>query len=141
MTAETFTIGEAAARSGVSADTIRYYERIGVLPKPPRTDAGYRRYTDAHLARLAFVRNAARFGFPLKELAGFLKAREKGQPPCRSVRAAGERLLTDMDRQIEEMLRAREDMRRTLEAWDVRLAATPEGSPARLLESLAPRVS
>lgn len=141
MTAETFTIGEAAARSGVRADTIRYYERIGVLPKPPRTDAGYRRYTDAHLVRLAFVRNAARFGFPLKELAGFLKAREKGQPPCRNVRAAGERLLTDMDRQIDEMVRARDEMRRTLAAWDERLAATPAGSPARLLESLGPRVS
>ena len=89
MTPGTFTIGEAAARAGISADTIRYYERIGVLPKPPRSAAGYRRYSDAHVGRMVFVRNAARFGFPLKELAGFLKSREKGQLPCRSVRAAG----------------------------------------------------
>jgi len=134
----TFTIGEAAARAGVSADTIRYYERIGVLPKPLRSDAGYRRYSDASVARMAFVRNAARFGFPLKELAGFLRAREKGQPPCRSVKAAAERLLADMDRQIAELASARAEMARTLADWSRRLARTPEGTPAHLLESLPP---
>ena len=137
----TFTIGEAAAQSGVSADTIRYYERIGVLPKPPRSDSGYRRYTDAHVGRIVFVRNAARFGFPLKELSSFLTSREKGQPPCRRVRAAGERLLQDMERQIAELREARNQMRRTLADWDERLARTPAGTPARLLESLVPRVS
>jgi MerR family mercuric resistance operon transcriptional regulator len=141
MTEGTFTIGQAATRSGATADTIRYYERIGVLPKPPRSHAGYRRYTDAHVARIRFVRNAARFGFPLKELAGFVKARDKGQPPCRGVRAAGQRLLDDIDRQIEDLRRARDDMRRTLASWDARLAATPPGQPARLLESLGPHVS
>ena len=140
MAPGTFTIGDAAAQSGVSADTIRYYERIGVLPKPPRSDGGYRRYTDAHVGRIIFVRNAARFGFPLKELAGFLKARDKGQPPCRSVRAAGGRLLQDMERQIAELIEARDQMRRTLADWDERLARTPPGTPARLLESLVPRV-
>jgi MerR family transcriptional regulator, mercuric resistance operon regulatory protein len=141
MAQGTFTIGEAAARSGVSADTIRYYERIAVLPKPPRSDGGYRRYTDAHVGRIIFVRNAAKYGFPLKELAGFLKAREKGQPPCRSVRAAGERLFQDMERQLAELQQARDQMRRTLADWDDRLARTPAGSPAGLLESLVPRVS
>jgi DNA-binding transcriptional MerR regulator len=137
MTTGTFTIGEAAARAGISVDTIRYYERIGVLPKPPRSAAGYRRYSDAHVGRMVFVRNAARFGFPLKELAGFLKSREKGQLPCRSVRAAGDRLLADMDRQIAELTAARGEMVRTLAEWDRVLATTPAGSPARLLESLA----
>jgi DNA-binding transcriptional MerR regulator len=132
----TFTIREAAARSGISADTIRYYERIGVLPKPPRSAAGYRRYSDASVARIAFVRNAARFGFPLKELAGFLRARETGRPPCRSVKAAGERLLLDMDRQIAALANARAEMARTLADWDDRLARTPAGMPAHLLESL-----
>src|SRR3954471_3101313 len=137
MSSGTFTIGEAAARAGISPDTIRYYERVGVLPQPPRSEAGYRRYSDAHVGRMVFVRNAARFGFPLKELAGFLKSRDKGQPPCRSVRAAGDRLLADMDRQIAELTAARTDMADTLADWDRRLAATAPGSPARLLESLA----
>jgi len=137
--ADTFTIGQAAARAGISPDTIRYYERIGVLPNPPRSAAGYRRYSDAHVGRIVFVRNAARFGFPLKELAGFLKSREKGQLPCRSVRAAGDRLLANLDRQIAELTTARNDMLRTLTDWDRRLAATPPGAPARLLESLVGR--
>jgi MerR family mercuric resistance operon transcriptional regulator len=141
MAPSTFNIGEAAARAGVSADTIRYYERVGVLPRPPRSDAGYRRYTDASVARIAFVRNAARFGFPLKELAGFLRAREKGHAPCRSVKAAGERLLLDMDRQIAELAAARAEMARTLADWDRRLARTPEGAPAHLLESLRDRAT
>lgn len=132
----TFTIGEAAKRSGVSIDTIRFYERLGVLPKPPRSDGGYRRYTEASVARIAFVRRAAQFGFPLKELAAFLRARERGQPPCRSVRAAGARLLADMDRRIDELAQTRDDLAKTLAEWDGRLAATPSGAPARLLESL-----
>ena len=137
MSSGTFTIGEAAARAGISADTIRYYERIGVLPKPPRSDAGYRRYTDAHVGRMVFVGRAARFGFPLRQLAGFLKSREKGHAPCHSVRAAGGRLLENIDRQIAELTAARKEMATTLTDWDRRLAATPPGSPARLLESLA----
>ena len=141
MNPGTFTIGEAAARAGISADTIRYYERIGILPKPPRSDSGYRRYSDAHVGRMIFVRHAARFGFPLRELAGFLKSRDRGQSPCRSVRAAGDRLLADLDRQIAELTAARAEMALTLAEWDRRLAATPAGSPARLLESLATRVS
>lgn len=131
-----FNISEAASRAGVSADTIRYYERIGVLPKPPRTASGYRRYTPETVARIAFVRNAAAFGFPLKELAGFLRSRDGGRPPCRSVKAAGERLLEEMDRQLAALSRARREMAETLEDWDRRLAATPPGAPARLLESL-----
>jgi DNA-binding transcriptional MerR regulator len=132
----TFTIGEAARRSGVSVDTIRFYERVGVLPRPPRSDAGYRRYSDASIERVAFVRRAAQFGFPLKDLAAFLRARERGQPPCRSVRAAGGRLLSDMDRRIDELRQTRDDLARTLAAWDERLAAAPAGTAARLLESL-----
>jgi DNA-binding transcriptional MerR regulator len=120
----------------VSADTIRYYERIGVLPKAPRTAAGYRRYTADTVARIAFVRNAAAFGFPLKELAGFLRARDHGRPPCRSVKAAGERLLQEMDRQLAALAEARREMAATLQEWERRLADTPQGAPARLLESL-----
>jgi DNA-binding transcriptional MerR regulator len=132
----TCTIGDAAARAGVTADTIRFYERVGVLPKPPRSDGGYRRYSEASIARIVFVRNAARFGFPLQELAAFLRARERGQPPCRAVRAAGDRLLAEMDVRIAELTSARNDMARVLGDWDRRMAATRPGAPARLLETL-----
>jgi len=135
----TFTIGEAARRAGVSPDTVRYYERRGVVPAPPRTNAGYRRYVEASVQRILFVRNALRVGFTLKEVAAFLRARDEGQPPCRDVRAAAGRLIDDMDRQIAEMVSARAAIVGVLGQWDKQLAATPAGTAARLLETELPR--
>jgi DNA-binding transcriptional MerR regulator len=132
-------IGEAAARAGVSRDTLRYYERHGLLPRPPRTNGGYRVYSDAMVDRVRFARNALRFGFSVKQIARFFKSREAGRPPCREVRAAAEELRAAMDRQIEELTVARAAIERVLEAWDDRLAATPAGAPARLLETLPDR--
>jgi DNA-binding transcriptional MerR regulator len=129
----TFGIGEAARRAGVSPDLIRYYERVGVLPRAPRTAGGFRYYSDATVARLLFVRNAIRFGFTSKELAGFLRARDSGRPPCHAVRAAGQRLLMAMDEHVTRLQEARAAMAETLLAWDTRLARTPAGTPAHLL--------
>ncbi len=137
MEPTTFTIKEAAARAGVSADTIRHYERIGALPAAPRTASGYRRYSDASLAQVAVVRNAVRLGFPLKDLAAFFNARAQGRPPCRSVRAAGQRLLDGLDRQMTELAQARASLARMLTQWDAALERTPEGCAAHLLSSLA----
>lgn len=130
------TIGKVARLAGVTPDTIRYYERIGVVPRPSRTAAGYRQYRDGVVNRLALIRNAQRFGFSLKELAEFLRVREAGGKPCYHVRDVGQRILDAADQQITTLLRARREMRRTLKAWDRKLAATPESHPARLLEQL-----
>ena len=129
----TFGIGEAARRAGVSPDLVRYYERVGALPRAPRTAGGFRCYSDETVARLLLVRNAIRFGFTSKELAGFLKARDSGRPPCHSVRAAGQRLLKQMDDHLAEMREAREAMATMLAAWDARLEQTGAGAPAHLL--------
>jgi DNA-binding transcriptional MerR regulator len=139
----TFRIGEAARRAGISPDLIRYYERIGVIPRAPRTAGGYRWYSADAVARLLFVRNAIRFGFTSRELAGFLKARDNGRPPCHSVRAAGQRLLQEMDDQLARLQEARASMADTLAAWDARLRRTPAGEPAHLLTLVpeAPRAS
>jgi DNA-binding transcriptional MerR regulator len=133
-----FTIAEAARRAGVSADTVRYYERRGVLPKAARTANGYRRYVDASVQRILFVRNALRVGFSLKQIAAFLRAREGGHPPCREVRAAAEQLVQDMDRQIADMVSSRAAIVEMLADWDSRLAATPVGKAAFLLDAPAP---
>src|SRR6476619_4328159 len=107
------TIGQLAASSGVSADTIRYYERIRLLAKPQRTPAGYRLYPPHIVNRLAVIRSAQRFGFSLDELASFLRVRDSGGTPCHDVRAAAGRILDAVDRQIRELVSARTRMRRT----------------------------
>lgn len=130
------TIGSAAAAAGVSADTIRYYERLGLIPKPPRTRSGYRIYSPGVIRRLLVVRSAQRFGFSLKEIAAFLAVRERGGRPCHDVRQAAQRRLDAVDRQIVELTSTRERMQKTLRQWDRTLARTPADRPAYLLEAL-----
>jgi DNA-binding transcriptional MerR regulator len=130
------TIGDVAEQTGESRDTIRYYERIGLVPKPVRTEAGYRQYREGVINRLALIRNAQRFGFSLREIAGFLGVRDGGGKPCHDVRAAGGRMLQAIDRQIDELRAARKQMQTTLKAWDAKLAATPANRPAFLLDDL-----
>ena len=141
MPPRVFTIGEAAARAGVTADTLRYYERTGVLPPAPRTIAGYRVYSEQTIERIRLVRNAVRCGFRLKELAAFLRACDSGRLPCDKVRVAGGRLLEELDRRVAETIAARDRMRATLGDWDRLLAETPPGAPASLLRSIPPAES
>jgi DNA-binding transcriptional MerR regulator len=137
MTTRPLRIQEAAARVGVSADTLRHYERLGLISKPARTAGGYREYSEAAIARLQFIRHALVFGFSLKQIGGFLRARESGTPPCHDVRRLAADMAIEMDRRIEEMLAARAALHEMLAAWDARLRETPEGQPARLLEMTA----
>jgi DNA-binding transcriptional MerR regulator len=130
-------IGAVAARAGISVDTIRYYERLGLLPRPQRTPAGYREYPDTIVNRIQVVRNAQRFGFSLREVAGFLRTREAGGTPCHQVRVAAQKVLDAVDEQIVELTVARATMTNTLREWDRRLARTPKDAPARLLEALS----
>jgi DNA-binding transcriptional MerR regulator len=130
------TIGKTAALAGVSVDTIRYYERLGLLQKAARTRAGYRVFPAAVINRLTLVRNAQQFGFSLREIAGFLRVRDAGGAPCRTVRAAAEQMLEAIDQQIADLAARREEMRKTLRVWDQRLRHTAAGTQGRLLERL-----
>src|SRR5436309_1795887 len=129
-------IGAVSRLTGVSTDTIRSYERAGLLPAPARSPASYREYSPSIVQRLTLIKNAQRFGFSLREIAGFLRVRDAGGKPCHDVRAAAQRALEAVDRQIRELLRTRREMRRTLRRWDARLARTPPAERARLLEKL-----
>ena len=130
------TIGKLAIGAGVSPDTIRYYERLGLLPRPTRTPAGDRQYPPAAINRLMLVRNAQRFGFSLREIAGFLRMRDSGGKPCRDVRTAAQQRLEAVEQQITDLIATRDRMCETLQMWDQTLARTPADRPARLLETL-----
>src|SRR5438094_4804848 len=69
--ADTLSIGQVAGKTRLTRDTIRYYERLGLFPKPRRTPAGYRQYSESILARLRLIRNAQQFGFSLRDIASF----------------------------------------------------------------------
>jgi DNA-binding transcriptional MerR regulator len=134
--ANVLQIGQVAARTGVSVDTVRHYERLGLLPRATRTSAGYRQYSPSALDRVRLVRHALRFGFSLPEVAGFLRVRAAGGAPCRDVRAAADRILAAVDQRLAELTVLRKEMTKTLREWDRRLSQTPTNQPARLLESL-----
>jgi DNA-binding transcriptional MerR regulator len=86
------TIGALAAEAGVTTGTVRYYERIGLLPKPARTPASYRLYPPELAHRLVVIRYAQQFGFSLRDITPFLRVRESGGRPCESVREAAQRM-------------------------------------------------
>jgi DNA-binding transcriptional MerR regulator len=131
--------GELARAAGVSTDTLRHYERKGVLGAPRRSANGYREYPPDALARVMLVRRALAFGFTLDELARVLRTRERGGAPCREVRTLAAGKLADVETRLAELLELREELRAILGEWDSRLAGATDGARAGLLESLAGR--
>jgi MerR family transcriptional regulator, copper efflux regulator len=103
-------IGEAARASGVSAKMIRHYEDTGVVPKPPRTVAGYRLYREADVHTLRFVHRARELGFPVKEIAALVGLWHNRRRSSAEVQRVARRHLATLERKIVQM----EAMRRTL---------------------------
>ena len=108
MSDETFTIGTLAKRAGVHVQTVRYYERIGILPKPSRAKGGYRSYRSDAVARLQFIRHAARLGFTLTETKELLALRARQGAPCRTVRTRAEEKLATIERKLAELQELRD---------------------------------
>ncbi|HZI46310.1 MAG TPA: heavy metal-responsive transcriptional regulator [Pyrinomonadaceae bacterium] len=129
--------GELADLAGVSRDTLRHYERKGVLLRPLRGRNGYRQYPPDALQRVELVRRALSFGFTLDELAKVLKVRDAGGAPCEEVRRIAAQKLVDVQDQLRELTALRDDLQKTLRDWDARLARRASGNRANLLESLS----
>jgi DNA-binding transcriptional MerR regulator len=131
--------GELARAAGVSTDTLRHYERKGVLGAPRRSANGYREYPPEALARVLLVRRALAFGFTLDELARVLRTRERGGAPCREVRALAAGKLAEVEARLGELLELRGELRAILGEWDARLDGAADGARYGLLESLSGR--
>ncbi|OJW05717.1 MAG: heavy metal-responsive transcriptional regulator [Chloroflexi bacterium 54-19] len=105
-----FRIGELAAQFDLNPKTIRFYEEIGLLPVPPRTEAGYRLYNLADLERLSFITKAKAVGFSLEEIAEILKLRQIGQRPCYHMLEILDRKIAAVDQQITALQEFRKDL-------------------------------
>jgi DNA-binding transcriptional MerR regulator len=98
---EAFTIGQLAHDAGVNIETVRYYERRGLLRDPPRTTAGYRQYSAADLWRLQFIARAKRLGFTLTEIAGLMG--DDGSSPSTTVLRMARAKIESVDRRRQEL--------------------------------------
>jgi MerR family copper efflux transcriptional regulator len=96
-------IGRLAKLSGVRSDTIRFYERTGLLPKPSRTGSGYRVYDDAALSQMRFIREAQSLGFSLDEIRRIMSLRGQGRETCRCVIAMAEATLAATETKLKKL--------------------------------------
>ena len=127
--------GELAELAGVSSDTLRYYERKGVLARPRRSANGYRLYPPEAVQRVALIRRALALGFTLDELAPVLRVRDGGGAPCKQVRELVAKKLAGIEAQLVDLARLRNELRDTLQDWDARLSNRRNGERVGLLET------
>jgi DNA-binding transcriptional MerR regulator len=130
---------ELARLTGVSTDTLRHYERKGVLGIPARSQGGYRLYPPEAVGRVRLVRRALAIGFTLHDLAAVLSERDRGGAPCRNVRALVAERLAELETRLGDLAELRDELRLLLRDWDHRLAKISVGTQARLLDVLADR--
>jgi DNA-binding transcriptional MerR regulator len=130
---------DAARATGVSTDTLRHYERQGLLPRVTRTAGGYRQYSPATIDRVLLIQRALVVGFSLADLKRVFTVRDKGGAPCVAVRALVGDRLEQLNQRIDELLSLRDELRSLVADWDGRLAKTPKGERAHLLETLGSR--
>jgi DNA-binding transcriptional MerR regulator len=97
------SIGEAAKHSGVKAPTIRYYEQIGLLAAPPRTQGNRRSYGDADLRRLAFIRHARQLGFEIEAIRTLLTLQDNPSQPCATADSIAKVRLAEVEQRLRSL--------------------------------------
>ena len=123
------TVGQLAARAGVRADTIRYYERAGLLPEPDRTDGDHRRYGPADLDRMLFIRGAQRLGLRLAEIRELLVVRDTGVCPCGPAEVLLRDHIGEIDREIARLTALRAELSGMVAGLSSSSAACPDPVP------------
>jgi DNA-binding transcriptional MerR regulator len=136
-------IGEVAQRTGIGIETLRFYERSGLLDRPARTEGGYRLYDAEALVTLDFIKRAQALGFTLDEIKRLIAESRAGQLPCEEVRETVRQRLVELDQRMALMQRYRDELAATLARWDeageapghfcglIESTALPEAQPAK----------
>ena len=107
---EYMTIGQLAKRANVNIETIRYYERRGLIPNPPRNESGHRQYSQESVRRTEFIKRAQTLGFSLKEISEVLSLRVEPGRTCGDIKARTEAKILDIESRIADL----EQMRKAL---------------------------
>ncbi|HEY0293076.1 MAG TPA: helix-turn-helix domain-containing protein [Hansschlegelia sp.] len=126
------SIGDAAARTGVKAATIRYYEQIGLVAPPPRTEGKQRRYGQDAIARLNFIRHARALGFEIHAIRDLLALKGEPDRPCADADGIAVRRLVEVDRRIAQLTALRAELQRMVDG-----CGHGRVSDCRVIEALA----
>lgn len=128
-----FSIGELAKATGTKPETVRYYERIGLLPAPARTGGNYRAYSRPHLERMSFIRRARNLGFSLDQVRALLRLADDREQSCAEVDRIAKLHLTEVDRKIADLVALGSELRQLIDKC--RHGTIAE---CRILEALGP---
>ena len=118
------TIGQLAHRAGVGVETVRFYEREGLISEPPRRPSGYRDYPPETVARIVFIRRAKELGFTLKEINELLELRVRPRRNCAQVKHNAEAKITNIDGKIATLRRMRRALKDLTRACEERTPTT-----------------
>lgn len=126
------TISGLAREGGVGVETVRYYEKKGLLPKPPRTQSGYRKYPPDAARRIRFIRHAKELGFTLREIGELLSLRVSPDTPCSEIKKRARAKIQDIEGKLDSLSR----MKSTLERLEKRCQSTGPVAECPILEAL-----
>ena len=121
---ESLTIGKLAQRAGVGIETIRFYEREGLISEPPRRPSGYRDYPLETVARIVFIRRAKNLGFTLREINELLELRVRPRRSCAQVKRSADTKIVDIDGKIASLRRMRRALKDLTRACEERTPTT-----------------
>lgn len=130
------TIGEMGKATNTKIETIRYYERIGLLPKPARTSSNYRNYGQAELGRLSFIRRSRDLGFSLDQVRALLGLSDDRSCDCAGIDRIANQHLVEVDRKIADIQALRRELKAVIDSCDGGTVAE-----CRIIEALGPVVS
>jgi DNA-binding transcriptional MerR regulator len=117
MNADHLKVGAVAKAAGVGVQTLHYYERLGLLPKPERSAANYRLYSPDTVRRIQFIKKAQAIGMTLEETKQILDLKEHGREPCRRVAELGEKHLREIDARLKRLRIYRDALAQSVVAW------------------------
>jgi Cu(I)-responsive transcriptional regulator len=127
------TIGDLGKATGTKVETVRYYEKIGLLPKPPRTGGNYRDYGEAELGRLSFIRRARDLGFSLDQVRALLKLSDDKGHDCAGIDRIAHAHLQEVDRKLADLTALRRELKAVIDSCQGGIIAD-----CRIVEALGP---